>query len=288
MSETPTEVPLNPRPALADVPQTAGVAHREGSRPTLAQRITQLRLLLSDNGLRWTVCFALRHLLKKNLDALEGHLAYLERTHGLPGNTSVRRNYEKWQHHDWQRAGEEWTISPQWKEALIEEVMLRHIQPGKDVLEIGPGAGRWTETLQTLARNLLVVDLSDKCIEMCRSRFAGLANIQFFVNDGSSLPFVQDESIDYVWSFDVFVHIAPPDIDKYLDEIRRVLRPGALAIIHHANEPGPEEAWRSRMTGKLFAQMLEKHGFLLLQQFDRWGPEGEFVVRGDLVTVFQK
>ncbi|MBW2334648.1 MAG: class I SAM-dependent methyltransferase, partial [Deltaproteobacteria bacterium] len=168
-------------------------------------------------------------------------------------------------------------------------VMLKYIEPGKTVLEIGPGAGRWTVVLQGIAKHLILVDLSQKCINLCKKRFAECDNIEFYVNDGSSLGFIPDETVDYVWSFDVFVHINPRETDIYLTELSRVLTKGGRGIIHHAKEGGRHGAWRSRMTSALFCELLEKHGLTLVAQFDSWGDvERDHVGFYDAITVFEK
>lgn len=203
---------------------------------------------------------------------------------------NVTRNCEVWQNYDWEKGGEEWTKSPEWKQSLIDEVMLRYIEPGRTVLEIGPGAGRWTETLQKIARRLILVDLSDKCVELCKKRFSQCDNIEYFVNDGVLLSFIPSETIDFIWSFDVFVHISPHDTEKYIMEFSRALKKGGHGIIHHAKDGGLHGGWRSRMTAGLFADILTAHGLTLVSQFDSWGDNEEFNVRGhhDIITVFEK
>ena len=92
--------------------------------------------------------------------------------------------------------------------------------------------------------------------------------MRYVLNDGRSLPGVEDESIDGLWSFDAFVHIAPMDVASYLREIGRVLRPGSRAVIHHsgAGKPVPS-GWRSPMTRKLFANLATEAGFEVDSQF---------------------
>ena len=97
-------------------------------------------------------------------------------------------------------------------------------------------------------------------LELCRKRFATAQNLEFYVNDGRTLSDIASSSVDGVWSFDVFVHVAPPDIDSYLAEISRVLRPGGRGVVHHAKQ-GRESylaflRMRSSMTAKLFADLL--------------------------------
>ncbi len=197
-----------------------------------------------------------------------------EQRYGLNARTGRAVNYAYWQGWDWSLQGEEWTPSAAWKKALIEEVMLPNLEPETTILEIGPGAGRWTEALQRIARHLILVDLSDRCIELCRRRFEDAGNMEFHVNDGRSLTAIAGASVDGVWSFDVFVHIAPPDVDAYLGEISRVLRPRGRAVIHHARAGREEGAadigQRSNMTAEKFADMVAKHNLKLIGQLGSW------------------
>jgi cyclopropane fatty-acyl-phospholipid synthase-like methyltransferase len=118
--------------------------------------------------------------------------------------------------------------------------------------------------------------------------------MEFHVNDGRSLTAVASNSVDGVWSFDVFVHIAPPDVDAYIAEIARVLRAGGRAVIHHAKagrEDGAADiGQRSNMTSAQFAAMVDKHGLSIVEQFGSWGPDGQFKLtkKWDTVSVLEK
>ena len=268
---------------------------RGGSQRTLQRgRISRMTRYVSANGLRWSAYAALFGVLTRANHAVYQGMVRLERQHSLSGRNSVENNYRVWDEWDWSRGGEEWTHSEEWKQSLIDEVMRVQLAPGTTVLEIGPGAGRWTEPLLEMAAHLVVVDLSDRCIEVCQERFADAPNIEFHVNDGRTLAALASDSIDGVWSFDVFVHIAPPDIDSYLAEIHRVMRKGGRAVIHHARDGHEhfeaEAGWRSGMTAAMFAEMLRKHGLTPCAQFDSWGPGGRFNVRRhrDVISVFTK
>lgn len=283
---------------LKTEPESADVSyHRDFRRtPVFWQRISKrLRRSLARNGLRWTVYASALALLREASKITQRRMIELERKHGLAGSNSIRSNYDMWQWYDWRLKGEEWSSSPAWKESVVHHIMERWLEPGKTILEIGPGVGRWTEPLQKLAGELIVVDLSDRCIDLCRERFQGATNMAFQINDGRTLPGVASDSIEAVWSWDVFTMVAPPDIDSYLAELARVLRSGGRAIIHHAKEGGKAtglaaDGWRSHMTAELFKEMLNKHGLNLIEQFDSWGPGGRFDVRKyrDVVSVFEK
>src|ERR1022692_1257305 len=58
--------------------------------------------------------------------------------------------------------GEEWYVSWEWKQALIDDVLARWIPAGAVVLEIGPGAGRWSEFLVERASGLVLVDVNER------------------------------------------------------------------------------------------------------------------------------
>ncbi|MFZ2113596.1 MAG: hypothetical protein WAU77_07705 [Solirubrobacteraceae bacterium] len=61
-------------------------------------------------------------------------------------NSSID-NRRRWSGYDWSGRGEEWNASSEWKQALIDDVLARWIPAGVVVLEIGPGAGRWSSEL---------------------------------------------------------------------------------------------------------------------------------------------
>jgi len=249
-----------------------------------------LRLHLTQNGWAWTFFFCLNHMAGRFLPFAQGQMTALEKKHGLPGRNSKAENKLKWNLFSWEEHGEEWTAHPAWKDSLVEHVMSKYLEKGKDILEIGPGGGRWTEFLQRIANRLTVVDISETCIELCRKRFEGYGNMDFYVNDGCSLGFAGDGIFDYVWSFDVFVHIQPEDIEKYLAEFERVLKPGGTAVIHHAGQGSGFGGWRSEMTAPMFISLLEKNRLELVIQFDQWGDDPGFNVKHfrDMITVFRK
>ncbi|MBN1131045.1 MAG: class I SAM-dependent methyltransferase [Chitinispirillaceae bacterium] len=249
--------------------------------------------LAQENGPYWTFLYTLywsaRHFLKINPHGLYKAIVGLEERRDLPGFNTPAAAAEIWDLLPWEKGrGEEWTISAEWKKSLIDEVLYTYIKPGTAVLEIGPGAGRWTEILLPLARELSAVDVSAKAIDICKKRFFSAANIRFFLTLNTGLGFIPDKTIDAIWSFDVFVHINPHDTDGYLSEIKRVLVPGGIAVIHHPKDGGLHGGWRSRMTAQLFADLLEKRGLTLVRQFDSWGENGRFNLSRycDCISVF--
>jgi SAM-dependent methyltransferase len=210
-------------------------------------------------------------------------------------DNSQAGNRARWSGWDWTARGDEWNVSPEWREALIKDVLKRWIPRGAVVLEIGPGAGRWSEPLASHASHLIVVDISDHALELCRGRLAGRTNVDYVLTPGSELLGVPSASVDAIWSFDVFVHIAPYDQASYLSEIERVLVPGGVAVIHHADgrnrgELPSRHGWRAPMSRKLFASLAAERRLVVERHLDAWGPDGRYDLSGyaDAITVLKR
>ncbi len=210
------------------------------------------------------------------------------------GNSAME-NRERWTHWDWSAGGEEWNASAEWKQALVDHVLLTRIPPGGTVLEIGPGAARWSAVLQPRAERLILVDVSERPLELCRERFAGATNVEYVLSAGDRLTGVADASVDAIWSFDVFVLVAPADQAGYLAEMARVLAPGGVAVIHHADGRNlgaspSRSGWRSPMSRNLFASLARARGLTIEDQIDAWGPEGRFDLSAyhDVISVCRR
>lgn len=246
------------------------------------------RMLLRRNGLRWLLLFASAEAFRRLTRRADRRLSDHERRHSLSGFYSADIARVVWTDYDWSKRGEEWTSSPEWRASLIAEVLRPNVPEGSDVLEIGPGAGRWTEELQRRARRLTVVDISPTCIDLCKERFRDAQNVDFVVGDGRSLSFAAPATFDRIWSFDVFVHVGPDETASYLNEIRRVLKPDAVAVVHHPADGGARGSWRSPMTARQFAELATRSGLTVIRQFDTWDHDGRrygVTDTGDAITI---
>jgi ubiquinone/menaquinone biosynthesis C-methylase UbiE len=72
-------------------------------------------------------------------------------------------------------------------------------------------------------------------LSLLQSRYETETSLKCVQLDGQGLGPIEDKSIDAAFSFDVFVHLEQWDIFNYLCELKRVLKPGGKAIIHHGN-----------------------------------------------------
>jgi SAM-dependent methyltransferase len=262
---------------------------RNRAKITWRSKLWQVRIFIRENGIAWTSCFLAYYTSQVIADKLNSWLERERISRNLPGINSVESQRAIWDAWNWQQQGEEWTASPVWKKSIIENFISRFIPNGSRVVEIGPGAGRWTEYLIPLSSALHLVDLSQACIDECKVRFGDDPRVEFHINNGSDLAFIVDASIDRIWSFDCFVHIDSPDVRKYVHECARVLTGGGIAIIHHGST-GKMRGWRSRLTRDQMQDFIRAAGMVVLECVDSWEMDGEKFEAGygDSVTVFQK
>lgn len=240
---------------------------------------------------------------------------------------SIENNKILWdEKYRWEKNGDEWTGQAvkckmpyeDWKQSLFRNLILPHLHQKKIVLEIGAGYGRWSSLLATGVDTLFLVDLSSNCIEFCKKLFVGQSHIKYLVNDGKTLSGIEDSSIDFVWSYDTFVHIDKNIIDSYLSEIYRVLHSGGCAIIHH---PGRNhfflflgfirhlgwlgnwfyrlismqqlndiDGWRSNISGQMFKNLAKKNGLVIIEQIKYWDKKNKIGVPrfNDCISILGK
>ena len=104
---------------------------------------------------------------------------------------------------------------------------------GRDVLEVGCGAGVDLARFAKGGAKVTGVDLTTSAIELARTNFAqqGLTG-QFEVADGEHLPFA-DNSFDLVFAHGVVQYTADPQ--QLVRECHRVLKPGGQAVFQVYN-----------------------------------------------------
>ena len=118
-------------------------------------------------------------------------------------------------------------------------------------------------------------------------------NVTFFKNDGKSLGNIEDNSIDFIWSYDVFVHIDKKTQFDYFLEFKRVLKTNGKCIIHHTigdETKSVEPGWRSKISRSDFNNMLREAELELNYQTQSWGKKDEFNCKlfNDSISVITK
>jgi SAM-dependent methyltransferase len=115
--------------------------------------------------------------------------------------------------------------------------LIPYVTPKTTVLEIGPGGGRWTRYLLA-ARRVYAVDYHQELLDELAVNFRA-DNLISIKNNGTDLPGVPPESIDFVFSFGVFVHLNLDLIDAYLRSFKPVLKSGSSVVLQYADKTKP-------------------------------------------------
>ncbi|WP_093014615.1 class I SAM-dependent methyltransferase [Sphingobium sp. YR768] len=147
------------------------------------------------------------------------------------------------------------------------------------VLELAAGHGRHVPQYRDKASRITLVDALEQNIVRCRERFDGDGKIDYYANNGVDLSALDDSVYDSVFSYDAMVHFELVDIWGYLQETRRVLQPGGLALFHHSNYSlYPTNIWtdnpqnRNFMSNAIFTHMADRAGLKVVDQIAmEWG-----------------
>ena len=139
---------------------------------------------------------------------------------------------------------------------------------GLDVLDLGAGTGRLTLLLAPRAKSIRAFDASAEMLRVCRQRLiaSSLSNWQVDVADHRQLP-VQDHSVDLVvsgWSVSYLAvwnkENGKAELDKWLTEMKRVLRKDGMIILFESLGTGNESPIRLEHVQAAY-QWLDENGF---------------------------
>jgi len=125
--------------------------------------------------------------------------------------------------------------------------LKRHgLSPAMDVLDVGCGQGRMARPMtEFLTGRYEGFDIDRSGIEWCKSQYKDVPNFTFHHADvfnarynktGKTaakdyrFPF-EDNAFDMVFLTSVFTHMFKDDVENYLSEIARVLRPGGKCLV---------------------------------------------------------
>ena len=261
------------------------------NRIGLRSKLRLAGIALRENGPIWLALMGLYYASSSLAQASFDRAARLRISKNLPGVNSKSANKFIWDNWDWKAQGEEWTPSFEWKESLVRTFLTPRFANRSVILEIGPGAGRWTEYLLQNCDSLIGLDISEASVRECSRRFRDFKQAKFEVGNGDNLSSIASASIDGVWSFDVFVHINKEQFAQYVSEIARVLKPGGIGLIHHGSSGGIHGGWRSDVKTVDVRHFVEGNGMLVEQQIQGWEDSGQQYDAGlyqDVITCFLK
>ncbi len=123
-------------------------------------------------------------------------------------------------------------------EGLREVLDLVRPQPGDLALDVATGAGHVALALAPHLRRVYGLDLTREMLEQARGLASerGVTNADWVLGDAERLPFADD-------TFDLYTVRAAPhhfrDVDAFLREAHRVLRPDRHAVFVDCAPPAP-------------------------------------------------
>jgi len=195
------------------------------------------------------------------------------------------------------RLGEEWGRLEDAVQA-IDEWILPHVDPGSVCGEIGTGGGRVAVRVAPKVGEFHAFDVSRKMLELVEAELHDVSGARFHHLAAPVFPAELTGRFDFLYSFDVFVHLDLHVQWKYLQEVERALKPGGKAFLHTANLT-TEAGWRRfaeqdryRVEGFYFTTpqavrtLVERAGLRVLEELG--GEPGNFYYERDLLVLLEK
>lgn len=138
---------------------------------------------------------------------------------------------------------------------------LRAKQPGNPrpphVVDVGCGSGRLSTMLSShygATIEYFGLDIIQRLVDYAKSR--AHPSYRFAVANGQHIPCV-DSSVDFITCFSVFTHLHQAECYRYLEEMRRVLRRGGIAIVSYQSLT--DGAGHQSRHWNIFEETVEQH-----------------------------
>lgn len=135
--------------------------------------------------------------------------------------------------------GERFVPGRMFKHSEVEHMhrysAVQNILRGKVVLDAACGTGYGSNMIARVAKMVYGVDISQEAIEYAASTFCECANVKYIQADIMKLPF-DNGLFDAVVSFETIEHVNEDIQNKFLEEIRRVLKPDGFLIMSTPNK----------------------------------------------------
>lgn len=140
---------------------------------------------------------------------------------------------------DWQEHALGWVPAL----GVLERIVFPAFQSNWQVIEIGPGTGRYSRFLVQRLQpggQLYLVDHSPWLVAFLTDYFKRCPNVSVTLNDGFVLPFARTNWADLVFSAGTLIALKLGAIELYAREFARVLKPGGRVIFDYIDPETPE------------------------------------------------
>jgi SAM-dependent methyltransferase len=119
----------------------------------------------------------------------------------------------------------------------LKRAVDAHFGAGSEVsiLDVGCGVGQYHGLIRDRFSRISGVDVSTEAIDRARGVNPG---VDYHAYPGDRLPF-DDGAFDCAYAICVLHHVPVPQWESFVAEMRRVLRPGGLALLFEHNPRNP-------------------------------------------------
>lgn len=124
-------------------------------------------------------------------------------------------------------------------EDIISDYIYPYVTDQSLVAEIGVGGGRVARRVAKNVKELWCFDISSEMLGKAEQALRGQSNVKLCLLDEPKLPSELAGTLDFVYSFDTFVHLDLHMMWNYFKEIDRVLKGGGKAFLHTSNLKAP-------------------------------------------------
>ena len=112
-------------------------------------------------------------------------------------------------------------------EHLHRYLLAREFCRGMEVLDVASGEGYGAALIAQIARSVVGIEIASEAVAHATTSYA-CPNLRFLAGDARALP-LPDAAFDVAVSFETIEHFA--EQERFVAEVRRVLRPGGLFIV---------------------------------------------------------
>ncbi len=159
---------------------------------------------------------------------------------------------------DESRRTEKAYLSPEIQRQRERTLEVLNARAGEYIIDVGCGPGLLAKELAAAVGDtgrIIGIDSSAPMIRLAENRCSGLSNVELINCDATALT-IEDAIADALCCVQVLLYV--PDVDKALEEIQRVLKPGGRIVIL-------ETDWRSTVLHSHDEALTEK----IIEAWDR-------------------
>lgn len=134
-------------------------------------------------------------------------------------------------------SGKEHDFFTKVKAEFLEDIIKTYLPDvhKPQLLDIGCGHGLIHKHLKGKGLDIVGVEVADEVVELARTENP---EVRYFSHDGKVLPF-EAKQFDVAIAICVMHHVPPAEWKSFLNEMKRVLKPGGIAVIFEHNPYNP-------------------------------------------------